>query len=75
MKMMSMACAVAVMACLPSSSAFAASCESLAKLALKGTAITSGRTRGFFVPVVDVECYSSVIGSEARPASVLTSSR
>ena len=38
MKMM--ACAVAVMACLPASGAFAASCESLAKLALKDTAIT-----------------------------------
>lgn len=37
MKMM--ACAVAVMACLPASGAFAASCESLAKLALKDTAI------------------------------------
>ena len=40
MKTMSMACAVAVMACLPASSAFAESCENLAKLALKGTAIT-----------------------------------
>jgi hypothetical protein len=39
---------VAVMAPLPASSAFAASCESLAKLALKDTAITrveSGRPR------------------------------
>ena len=40
MKMMSMACAVAVVACLPASSALAASCENLAKLALKGTTIT-----------------------------------
>src|SRR4249919_1524096 len=40
MSISSMACAVAVMACLPASSAFAASCENLAKLALKGTAIT-----------------------------------
>jgi feruloyl esterase len=40
MKMTSMAGAVAAMAVLSPSSAFAASCESLAKLALKGTAIT-----------------------------------
>src|SRR5580765_8245087 len=40
MKMMWMACAVAVTACLPASRAFAASCESLAKLGLKDTAIT-----------------------------------
>ena len=40
MKSMLMAFAVAVMACLPASRAFAASCESLAKLALKNTAIT-----------------------------------
>src|SRR5579862_8121895 len=40
MKSMLMACAVAVMACLPANSAFAAPCASLAKLALKDTAIT-----------------------------------
>ena len=34
------ACAVAVLACLPARSAFAASCDSLAKVALKDTAIT-----------------------------------
>ena len=40
MKTISIACAVAVMACLHASSASAASCESLAKLALKDTAIS-----------------------------------
>ena len=40
MKISSMASALAVMACLPASSAFAASCENLAKLALKGAGIT-----------------------------------
>ena len=40
MKRISIACAVAVLACLPAGSAFAASCDSLAKVALKDTAIT-----------------------------------
>src|SRR6185436_14028030 len=41
MKTMSMVCAVAAVACLPARSAFAAaSCESLAALSLKDTAIT-----------------------------------
>ena len=40
MKMTSMVCAGAVVACLPASRASAASCESLATLALEGTAIT-----------------------------------
>ena len=40
MKTMSMVCALAALACLPARSAFAASCESLATLSLKDTAIT-----------------------------------
>src|SRR6185369_12020414 len=40
MKKISIACAVAVLACLPATSAVAASCDGLAKLALKDTAIT-----------------------------------
>ena len=40
MKKISIACAVATVACLPATSALAASCDSLAKLALKDTAIT-----------------------------------
>src|SRR6186713_2627739 len=40
MKTMSMVCAVAALACGPASSAFAASCESLARLSLKDAAIT-----------------------------------
>ena len=40
MKKIATVCAVAVLACLPARSAFAASCDSLAKLALKDTTIT-----------------------------------
>jgi len=41
MKKMSMGCAVAALACLPAGSALAASCESLTKLSLKDTAVTT----------------------------------
>ena len=40
MKKIATVCAVAILACLPARSAFAASCDSLAKLALKDTTIT-----------------------------------
>jgi len=40
MKRISIACVMAVLACLPARSAFAASCDDLATLALKDTAIT-----------------------------------
>jgi len=50
MKKISIACAVATVACLPATSALAASCDSLAKLALKDTAITKAEvvTAGAF---------------------------
>ena len=40
MKKIATVCAVAILVCLPARSAFAASCDSLAKLALKDTTIT-----------------------------------
>ena len=52
MKRISIACVVVVLACLPVRSAFAASCDSLAKLALKDAAITKAEVvaAGAFVP-------------------------
>ena len=46
MKKISIACVVVVLACLPAQRAFAASCDSLAKLALKDTAITKAEVVG-----------------------------
>jgi feruloyl esterase len=52
MKKISIACVVVALACLPARSAFAASCDSLAKLALKDAAITKAEVvaAGAFVP-------------------------
>jgi feruloyl esterase len=77
MKTMSMVCAVAALACLPARSAVAASCDSLATLSLKDTAITRAEVvaAGTFQPPGDPQRGPDpykALGAFCRVAATLT---